>query len=417
MAKFVTCVRNKRNDGLYPVYIRVFHNRNLQYINTGLLVNDNGLRVSFDKNGKKQVDVSDRRVLNECLNRISQYVEKLNLVKAKDIDCKSLVEIITNTTTDLSFTEYANEYIILMYNQNRENASKNYKLAVKRLHEYLGKCDILFRELTSKVIAGWIDTMKNSARSKSLYPACIRTIFYSAINKYNDYDLDIIRIRTNPFVRVKIPKQREPEKRSVERWVINRVLSSTITYPESHAEISRKELAQDVGKIIFCLAGINAADLYDLNEKALKGWKLCYKRKKTRDKSGTGAYMEITVLEMIRPLFEKYKGQKGKLFDFSKRYADEKGFVKSVNKGLKAICEELNIEENITTYVFRHSWATIAQNKCGASTELVAFSLNHASVHKITEGYIRKDYSPIDKLNKQVIDFVFCAEHITTSGQ
>ena len=417
MAKFVTCIRNRRNDGLYPVYIRVFHNKSIQYIKTGLLVGDKGLKVSYKKDGKKQINISNVRILSECIRRISGYVEKLNLMNSENLDCRTLVDIITNTAVDLSFTEYAKEFIILMYNQNRENASKNYKLAVKRLHEYLGKDDILFKELTSKVIAGWIESMKESARSKSLYPSCIRTIFNSAINKYNDYDLDIIRIRTNPFVRVKIPKQREPEKRSVERFIINKVLSSKITYPVSHAEISRKELAQDVGKIIFCLAGINAADLYDLNEKALKGWRLCYKRKKTRDNSGTGAYMEITVPEMIRPLFDKYKGRKDKLFDFSKRFADANGFVKSVNKGLRAICGELEIEGTITTYTFRHSWATIAQNECGASTELVAFALNHASVHKMTEGYIRKDYSPIDKLNRQVIDFVFGSEHVSASGQ
>ena len=89
MAKFATCIRNRRNDGLYPVYIRVFHNGNLQYINTGLLVNDNGLRVSFDKNGRKQTGVVDRRVLNECLNRISGYVERMvvSLINCHIINC------------------------------------------------------------------------------------------------------------------------------------------------------------------------------------------------------------------------------------------------------------------------------------------------------------------------------------------
>jgi addiction module HigA family antidote len=43
MAKFTHCIRNKRNGGLYPVYIRVYHNKSLQYINTGLLVGDNSM--------------------------------------------------------------------------------------------------------------------------------------------------------------------------------------------------------------------------------------------------------------------------------------------------------------------------------------------------------------------------------------
>ena len=405
MAKFVPCIRNKRSDDLYPVYIRVFHNSSLQYINTGLLVGEKGLKTTYDKNGKKQIGVSDRRVLGECLNRISNYAEKMNLINAKELDCKSLIELLTNDATDLSFSEYANTFLIEMYNQNRENPARNYKLAVSSLHNYLNKTEILFKHLTSKVIGEWIESMKDSARKKSLYPSCIRSIFNSAIKKYNDYDYDIIRIRTNPFARVKIPKESVPEKRSIDVDIINKVLTSKIEYPNNYNGISRKEMGRDVGLMIFCLAGINAADLYDMKKEALKDWKLCYNRKKTREKSDTGAYMEITIPELIRPLFEKYKGSK-RLFLFSERFTDSTGFVKNVNKGLKAVCEEIWIEETITTYTFRHSWATIAQNHCGASTELIAFSLNHSSAHKVTEGYIRKDYTPIDQLNEQVINHV-----------
>lgn len=58
-------------------------------------------------------------------------------------------------------------------------------------------------------------------------------------------------------------------------------------------------------------------------------------------------------------------------------------------------------------YNFRHSWATIAQNNCGASTAEVGFALNHSSAHRVTEGYIKKDYSPINLLNEKVIECVF----------
>lgn len=44
MATFKVCVRKQRNDGFYPVYIRVTHNRSIGYIKTGKLVNDAGLR-------------------------------------------------------------------------------------------------------------------------------------------------------------------------------------------------------------------------------------------------------------------------------------------------------------------------------------------------------------------------------------
>ena len=34
--------------------------------------------------------------------------------------------------------------------------------------------------------------------------------------------------------------------------------------------------------------------------------------------------------------------------------------------------------------------------------------LNHVDMtHKVTEGYIEKDFTPIDKLNRKVLDYIF----------
>ena len=38
---------------------------------------------------------------------------------------------------------------------------------------------------------------------------------------------------------------------------------------------------------------------------------------------------------------------------------------------------------------------------------MIAFCLNYASAHKVTEMYIVKDFSKIDTLNQQVIERIF----------
>ena len=68
MASFTICVRRQKNNGLYPVYIRVYHKTELHYINTGLLVNEKGLKAIYDKNGKKKLDVIDRVVVKKCMD-------------------------------------------------------------------------------------------------------------------------------------------------------------------------------------------------------------------------------------------------------------------------------------------------------------------------------------------------------------
>ena len=45
-----------------------------------------------------------------------------------------------------------------MDNEGRESTSINYKLALRRLEEYMGKDDILFSDLTSSIFKEWIDS-------------------------------------------------------------------------------------------------------------------------------------------------------------------------------------------------------------------------------------------------------------------
>ena len=157
--------------------------------------------------------------------------------------------------------------------------------------------------------------------------------------------------------------------------------------------------------LVLYLTGINTVDLYRLEKSELKNRKLCYNRKKTEMKRKDKAYIEVFVNEEILPLLTKYKG-KNRLFNFSERYADSDIFLTAVNKGLKALCRKSGVQK-ITVYWLRHTWATIAQNKCGASTELVGFCLNHVSAHRVTEVYIEKDFSPVDILNRKVLDYLF----------
>ncbi len=75
--------------------------------------------------------------------------------------------------------------------------------------------------------------------------------------------------------------------------------------------------------------------------------------------------------------------------------------TRKVNKYIKRIAKELEIDKNISSYTARHSFATILKN-AGVSPSFIGESLGHSSL-KTTEGYLgsfetdqRKDN--IDKL-------------------
>jgi len=58
-------------------------------------------------------------------------------------------------------------------------------------------------------------------------------------------------------------------------------------------------------------------------------------------------------------------------------------------------------------YIFRHSWATIAQVVFEAGLDVVGLCLNHASPLRVTAGYVKTDFSIIDRLNIKILRYVF----------
>ena len=161
--------------------------------------------------------------------------------------------------------------------------------------------------------------------------------------------------------------------------------------------------------MVLCLAGINTVDLYNLRKEDYHGSIIHYQRAKTKKFRADGAYMEMRVHPILKPLFEKYASDDEWLFNFHQRHTTSDSFSANVNIGIKAICESMGMskEQWYCVYTFRHTWGTIAQNDCGASISEVAFGMNHSAGHKITRGYLKLDFHPAWELNEKLIELVF----------
>lgn len=61
------CTRYQRKDGMWPVFIRVTHNKKLGYIKTDKMVNAKGL----DRNG----EVIDKFVIQTLSRKIAEYCD------------------------------------------------------------------------------------------------------------------------------------------------------------------------------------------------------------------------------------------------------------------------------------------------------------------------------------------------------
>ena len=412
MAKFKAIVRYQRPDGYYTVYIRVIHNRKIQYIKTDKVVNQKGI----DKNNY----VCDPFVMKYCADKIALYTELLNKQDVKDWDVNEIVSYLIKGSSDLCFSDYAREYQSKMIRDGHARNARTYELAYQNLERFIGTTKVMFSHLTSIVITRWISSLSNTARAKEQYPVCVRQIYKQALLDYNDYDGGVIRITTNPWPKVKIPKSDTPRKRAISMEDCRSFFYAPL--PDSDRKYPLPELGHDVAMLILCLAGINTVDLYYAEKKYYHDGIIGYERRKTRDARKDNAWFEIRVPDIVKPIMEKYLDTSGSefLFNFHARHSTYDSFNANVNIGIRQICEKvlkLKKEDYYSGYTFRHTWATVAQNECDATLAEVDFGLNHAHKTQLARTYVKIDFTPAWELNEKVVEKIFFTEDKTSANK
>lgn len=402
MATMKACVQKARKDGFYPVYIRVTHNRTTQYIKTDKMVTKREL--------SKSRDITDPVVQQFCSSLIIEYTARLNKVDTRDWTARMVVDYLQRGEEELCFSDYARKHIDRMIDNGQERNARNYLLALQHMERYFGTTKIKFSQLTSVTVAKWIKSLEQTSRAKEMYPVCMRQVFRAATVEMNDYDTGFMRIKTNPWVKVKIPQADRAEQRAISAEACRAFFSAPL--PESKFKSPLPELGRDVAMMVLCLGGMNTVDLYNLKKEDYHGGIVHYHRAKTMKSRADGAYMEMRVPEILKPLFEKYASQDEWLFNFHERHSTNDSFNANVNIGIKKICESMGLKKEnwYSVYTFRHTWGTVAQNDCGASIDEVAFGMNHSAGHKVTRGYIKIDFTPAWELNEKVIDFILFSD-------
>ena len=367
------------------------------------MVNDKGL-------GDDKKDIIAPYVIQQTSLMISDYYNKLNLSDTSAWSSSEIMNYLLEFGKDLSFSEYTRNHIEKMKARGQERTSRNYKWALQHLERFAGTDDLMFSRLTSSFLNRWIESLSVTNRCKEQYPVCIREVFKAAMKEYNDEELGIIKIK-NTWGKIVIPKADIPEKRAISASMLRKFFNvvpdrSRFTHP-------LMELGQDVALISFCMCGLNAVDIFNAEKDQYVNGIFHYERRKTRNTRADKGYFEVRVPEFLKPTFEKYFSKNVDtpwLFDFHDRLSTSDSFCANVNTGIKQIWEKVDPNYKASLYAFRHSWATIAQNECGATLNEVDFGLNH-SVNKMAKVYVKVDYSPAWILNEKVIDFVFFTDN------
>ena len=221
-----------------------------------------------------------------------------------------------------------------------------------------------------------------ATNARAIHLRNIRAVFNKAI------DEEVIGLELYPFRRFKIEKERTRK-----RAVSLAQLRALFDYP---CEAAAEEWAVDVSRLIFYLIGINTVDLFNLEE--YDGGYIHYRRAKT------GTLYSIKVEPEAAALLEKYRGREH-LLNFRERFKHLESFKAKINKTLKVIASKDPRIPVMTSYTFRHTWATLAA-ELDIPKETIAAGLGHAQNATVTDVYIDFNRKKVDAANRRVLDYV-----------
>lgn len=221
----------------------------------------------------------------------------------------------------------------------------------------------------------------------------------------------MILIPNDPFRFFVAPKQEATRKRAITPEQIKAIFALPYRKTASGNEVCcRYNLAKDCFILSFCLIGMNSADLF--NDTDISDNAITYYRTKTKDRRLDEAKMIVQLPTIALPIINKWRDKtKKRVFSFYNDYTTESSFNRAINYGLKEIGAILGIDD-LEFYAARHSWATIAFNKCGIDKYTVHSALNHVDdAMKVTDIYIERDFEIENRANEKVLEYVFSANY------
>jgi integrase len=389
-------LRRAKSDGTFNIIFRITDHKKVYTINSGVALEEHFWNEKKGQVGKIHPNA---KLLNIKLSKHYFKIEQAVLSLDDEFSIEKLKAMLSGKPIDEAsetFQVFSNRIIQQMIEANRLGNAMVYQTAVNRLISYCGK-DVAFPEVNYKLLDQFSHHLSTSGlkiNSVSNYFRSIRAIYNKAIK------MKVVDRSFYPFHDV-IIKSEKTAKRAILKEDIVALTKLSLN------ENSATRRALNCFMLSFYLRGISFTDLAYLKHSNIIDGRIEYKRRKTHKNYSVKLFPEA--LSIIDPLCSPDREYllpllpNGIVEDSvrSKRIIHQ--WIKTTNKYLKRLSEQVGLGSPVTTYSSRHSFATIAK-RMGYSNELIAEALGHEYGNKITNIYLDTfDTDVLDAMHKRVI--------------
>lgn len=376
----VVCYKSKRlSNGESPLMLQVSKGGKRQYQSLGVSVNP------------KFWDFSKNKPKSNCPNR--EYILKLILNKQAELQQRMLelnAEQKEYTTTTLLHDEHRKfelktvkqfyQELIEQYKANEKCGNRLiYKSSYNSINVFTnGNLEIPF----SAIDVAWLNKYEKWLRSKGNKETTMSLMFRTLRSAYNKaIESKCARKSDYPFNDYRISKfDVSTEKRAIAKADVLKFSTDV----HSIGKQQYVQLSKDIFIFSYLCGGINFTDIANLTkDNIIEGKRLHYIRQKT------GKLIKLGLSEEALKIIKRYAVEsKGYLFPILNAQLHKTPLQKQnrihkmlgkVNKNLKLLAAQLGVEANLTTYVARHSFASVLK-KSGVNIALISEALGHSDL-------------------------------------
>ncbi len=393
-------VRRVKDNGLFPVKIRLTYQRKQIYLSGGYdFTREEWEKMQNAKNGsplhKKKTAISTTlKTIQDTINGIAQKGEYSH---------EKLLKMLKKGRTDSLSVAIAN-IIEELKADGQVGSASVYSNMSKSILKHAKK-ELTLADITPKWLIEYEKAVNNdlSYTTIGIYLRTLRAVFNRAIAD------GIISEATYPFSRSERDgKYRIPTGTGTKIALTVEQMAAVANYV---APTKSMERSRDLFLLSFHLGGINFKDLLLLKWSDIKNGEITFIREKTKhtnqQKEKT---INIPINEPAQALITKLTGTSngGYILPFMAVDATPtdilritQNITRNTNKHLNTIGKSLGVD-GLSTYVSRHSFATIMKNS-GVSVAFISETLGHNDI-KTTQAYLKSFESGQRKKNFDVLN-------------
>ena len=376
-ARIFLFTHKKLKDGSHPIVLQVIKDRKRKLISLGHSATLQQWDEEKNEPNKKHPNYKSLLLL---LQRKIHQANKVILELDESDEPYSIEDVVfklKTTRSNISVFKYSEDLVKRLEKAGKIGNSIVYSTSLGAFKKFRNDIDLNFNQLTYSVLKNFEEKLleqKVKINSISVYMRTLRAIYNSAIKD------KIAQENQYPFKNYKI-KSETTSKRAISKEDITKIRNLNL---ESGGELDK---ARDYFLFSFNLRGMSFIDMSFLRNKDVINGRIQYARKKT------GQKFSIKITPEAENIIKKHSySNNPESFVFQiidrkgQEYLDYKNALRLTNKKLKLIGEMAKCSIRISTYVSRHSWATIAK-RSGIPTAVISEGLGHDS-EKTTQIYL-----------------------------